>query len=251
MWLEYQIEHDPFIDYDKAPPLTFETDDFCGRAEDLTLRLELKRPVESREDAIAVVEPFLHRWRVFADIEKPGELRFVLSRWSGFPKAGTPVERAQDLGFTAAVRVQMDAALHAKRGAYPSLPEHFDVSPLVDLLHRFWVLYRQGKHQIGPVAYIFETLILYDLNPASKDKKAWSQAYAASLAVLDRYKKLVHTRGGIEGRKRDSIEGPPYTDDERLWLETVMKLFLRRAGQRAADPNVSLTKITMSDLPPI
>ena len=63
--------------------------------------------------------------------------------------------------------------------------------------------------------------------------------------------RLIHTRGGIEGRKSDSILQEPYTDDERLWLEAVMQLFLRRAGERAANPNTSLAKITMSDLPPI
>ena len=58
--------------------------------------------------------------------------------------------------------------------------------------------------------------------------------------------------GGPEhARKRAGIDEDPLTDQELRFFVEAIKAIIRRAAERAHDPDQNLPKISLSDLPPV
>ena len=113
-------------------------------------------------------------------------------------------------------------------------------------------LYRQGRGPLGDVANFCLTVLEYSalqLAGGKGDKrKAAANHYQIAMTVLNGVAMLSAKKGGPVARKADG-RGDPFTKEETHFLEAAVTAFVRRAAERAADPNGNLPVITMADLP--
>ena len=65
---------------------------------------------------------------------------------------------------------------------------------------------------------------------------------------LDRVGNLTAKKGGPQARKAEG-RSDPFMKEETRFLEASVTAFIRRAAERAADPNGNLPVFTMADLP--
>ena len=61
--------------------------------------------------------------------------------------------------------------------------------------------------------------------------------------------RLTATKGGVEEVRKAGGRRHPFTSEERSFLEAAVIEFIRRAAEKAADPNGQLRVIGMADLP--
>ena len=86
---------------------------------------------------------------------------------------------------------------------------------------------------------------------ANDDKRKRQKAvdyYRIERGVLDKVGELSSEKGGDEARKAEG-RGDSFTSDEICFLKAVVIAFIRRATEKAADPNRALPCITLAKLP--
>jgi hypothetical protein len=109
-----------------------------------------------------------------------------------------------------------------------------------------WRQYRDRHEGLSSVAYYCLTEIEFVGRSAGRQRRAGAAAWMnVSKPILDRLGELASTRGTpLDARK---AAAKPYTQREREWVEAVIPVLIRRAGEVAAGaPGQALT---MADLP--
>jgi hypothetical protein len=106
------------------------------------------------ESARSLVDPFLHDWEVAAGLQfGPGALTFTFSGASVIdrrPHTVAPRQRTEILADGLQPGDSVVATL--RRSAFPSAPESFQASRLVEVLYERFKGYRQGKEPIAAMA---------------------------------------------------------------------------------------------------
>ena len=90
--------------------------------------------------------------------------------------------------------------------------------------------------------------LLTVLEAAAGNRSAASQRYGISNRVLDRVGVLCDSKGGDDARKAKGRDHP-LTQQEKQFLEEVVRAMIRRAAEFAHDPDVSFVPLTASDFP--
>lgn len=139
--------------------------------------------------------------------------------------------------------------------SYPALPQ----GPAIDhddpdasfMLSRL-DLYRQGREPLADVAYLCLTVVEDSAFRVSggqgSKRKGAAMYYQIEERVLNMVGELSSRKGGPLARKSEG-RSDPFTKEETLFLEAAVAVLTRRSAEKAADPNGSLSLITMADLP--
>ena len=105
--------------------------------------------------------------------------------------------------------------------------------------------YKAGQVPLGPMADFCRTVLEKGQRSAAVKK------YEIDPLVLRTLADLAGEKGGrVHSRK---WKGWPieYSEQERAWIEVVVKRLIRRAAEVAHNPRAARAKITMDDLPPL
>lgn len=232
--LHYRIQHHQFVVYEKARPRTWDTPLFIARVEGDRATLEMKTHYAREQEAKDAVAPFLRNWEVWAGLERaPGEFEFRYESCEIVdPTNSSATGTSSGRGSAHAVGAQ-------KWGTYPEAPDHFQVSDDVALMYTRYKQYREGKEQAGNFANFFYTAIK---GGSRAQQTRAAKKFCVENNVLTRLREL-----GQKGRKYEWADRE-FTDAERRWLEKVVKVLIRRAGEVAADPTRNTLLITMDYL---
>ncbi len=256
--LIYKLIPDTSVDYDNAPEIIEETNDFKIRVNPEKAIFELKDHFTSVLDARIIADDYLKRWQVLIGLENnPDDLkfRFENAEYEQIEKEGQAI-RSLSAHVSASVVVSDNVGIHISHNHLPNLPHKFKMSPDVITMYQRYKLYRQGKESLTSMAYMCLTILeasargLKNYNKNNSHRGKASHQYNIDYDVLDDLGKLVSTRGDqIEARKapKNGVFDP-LEQEERDWIIRAIKVLIRRAGEWTYDPYGQHTQITVQDI---
>ena len=257
--IRYFVEHDHSVDYRDVAPLAFEDDLFRVEAEKLEVVFEPKDHYATDDEARSAAEGLVRRWEFEAAL-RGGSRSFRLSyaRVAIIDRNPPPlppgVVRVDPVSVHSRVSQPQVRVTRMPTG-YPSPhsdqaidPGDRDASFMLSRLD----LYRQGREPLGDMANLCLT-VLEDSAPRATAGEGGKRPRAAkhykiAKTVLNKVTELSDRKGGHLARKAKG-RNDPFTEGETRFLEAAVTAFVRRAAERAADPNGNLPLITMADLP--
>ena len=257
--IHYFVEHDDSVDYNDVPPLAFDSDLFRVRAEKLEVVFEPKGHYATEVDARNAVEGLVRRWEFEAALHaRCSKFRLVYAGVDKIDRNPPPpppgVVNVGPVTFRGRPP-RMRARVTTVATSYPAPPGGPAIDPSDPdasfMLYRL-DLYRQGREPLAGAANVCLTVLEYSALQATgckgSKRKAAAIHYQIAMPVLNKVAMLSAKKGGPVARKAEG-RNDPYTQEESRFLEAAVAAFVRRAAERAADPNGNLSVITMADLP--
>ena len=129
---------------------------------------------------------------------------------------------------------------------YPKPPVGLACDNTVDLMLDCYSMYWDGRSRLGDTAYFCLTV----LERAAGNRPKAAQRFGITKPVFDKLGELTSQKGGKQARKAIGAQNE-FTNAERVWLQEVTKIIIRRAAEVAYNPNARRDRITIADLPPI
>jgi hypothetical protein len=232
-------------------PLNFIQDGVTYQLADEILTCELNQDCLEIDRARQQIEPFLRSWEIHWGICRNRRLfhfrfesatREVIEQFS---PDGCKVVRSETIVSRYAY-ASSSATLIVK--SYEPPPAHFVATPIVEAMWTLYAGYQNGEDRLLPMAYSIYTLLETE---GGGNAKSCRDYFRISRNVLETMRRLSSVRGDLnEARKTTkSNSNLPLRDDEKRWLEAVFPQVIRRAGERAANPDAEFEMIEMSSLP--
>lgn len=247
--LWYRVEWAPDVDYEKAPPVHAETDDFTMLLDGKELQVKLKQgTIPSLAEARTLVEEYLYAWAVLIGLQHGHSVRFAFDKAEveTVPES-IPQEGIRKKGLEGRVTVTATVDRHVSRSSYPAPPKAFTVSPDVRIMYVRYEEYQSGRELLLSMANFCLTVLQ---NSAGGRRTQAAQKYNISKEVLDKLGQLCATRGSEEEARKapQNLRFAKLDSTEASWVVKVVKAMIRRAGEVAADPNKDYPLLTMADL---
>ncbi len=257
--IHYLVEHDDSVDYRDVPPLVFDDDLFRVKAEELEVVFEPKNHYATEAEARNAVEGLVRRWEFEAALcARSSDFRLQYAGVDIVDRNPSPlprdVARADPVNFHFRVS-KAQGRVTKMLTRYPSPPSGQAIDPddpdASFMLSRL-DLYRQGREPLGEMANLCLTVLedsaLQVTTGKGGKRQLAAKYYQIAKIVLDRVAELSATKGGALARKAEG-RSDPFTKEEARFLEAAAAAFVRRAAEKAADPNGTLPVITMGGLP--
>ena len=248
--LLYSLIHGKSHDYSKAERLSIDEPGFQVLVEDEEVRFEFKDHYATEKEARKAVKDYIHNWEFNACL-KGGDDCFKLEYIKAIrvDRRPTPGVISVDAG---PVRFKFDTSTpevtvgHPK---YPSPPSGVNFNdPDVQTMYQRYMSYRQGNEPLAGMANFCLT-VLDDMSGQGKNRrKAAAQKYQIHYAVLRRIGELCNNKGGQRGARKSDGVGKDFTTEESAFLEQAIIKIIRRAAEKAANPEGDLPEITLSTL---
>ncbi|MBI5193322.1 MAG: hypothetical protein HZA08_07775 [Nitrospirae bacterium] len=249
--LYYALATNESTDYAKAEPLEKEADDFRVIIDKKGATFYMKKHFATAAEAHAVVDPFVQKWEVIATLERSiNEFNLVYKTTNIIDRNPLPDTGAVlQLAATDIIILGSRVAFIASRGKFPEPPSDFSLSPDAETLYIRYKGYMQGRETLTAMAY--SCLTILTASAGNRDESA--AKYNISMRILNRLANLCTEKGDKFEARKAPKDGQyiPLTHQERTWIESAVKIFIRRLGEWAYNPNAQLTQITMKDLPSI
>lgn len=249
--LFYRVIIPEHIDYNHAPPISGETDDFKWGLKKDQLLIEMKTHCTTENDAKEIVDEYLKGWEITAGLlNGPESLVFKFDR-SVIVNQPSSYEKDENAGIydesLEAILLVSEATSHVSYDRFPSLSVYFKASPEVEMMFMRYKLYREGRETLLGMAYWCFTVLEYSAGGRTEA----ADQYVVDYRVLRKLGELCCNRGDIGGaRKLKGNAGmTPLKPAEREWIRAVVKKLILRVGEYAYDPVAKLPMITMSDFP--
>ena len=257
--IHYFIEHDDSVDYRDVSPMVFEDDLFRVEAEKVEVVLKPKDHYATEEEAKGAAEGFVRRWEFEATLgARSSEFRLlyggvdIIDRNPPPPPPGVvnlgPVTFRFGVPKVRARLTKVLAGYPAPPSGQAIEPDDPDASFMLSRLD----LYRQGREPLAGVANLCVTVLedsaLQATGGKGSKRKAAADHYRIATTVLKGVAMLSAQKGGPVARKAEG-RSDPFTKEEIRFLEAAVAAFVRRAAEKAANPNGNLPVITMAVLP--
>ena len=241
--LYYKVRTADGVDYDNVSPVVEETEYFEIHIDKGTVVFHLKRMVNTIEEAKALAEEYLKNWEVLIGIEHhPDELSFTFER--------ADIDTASDIQHTlrsGASYILVNTLLRCRREKFPSRPTKFRLSPDVETMYVRYKAYKQGREPLTSMAYM--CLKVLEVSASNKRSEA-AEKFNISDNLLQKLGKLANRGGPTEVRKAPKNgKYIPLKSTEKIWMESVVKAIIRRAGEWAYEPTAKLPQLAMADFP--
>jgi len=251
--LIYRLSPAEGIVYQDPPPLEVDHEIWKGLLENGVLTCHMKVDYGSVSDARKDVERDLRAWEIDAAIAGGrGSVIFVYQ--DAVIADLTPRgEKHASVHLTArgVLTMRDTAVLTIERRSYPRPPTGFAISPDVEALWTRYGAYVAGQERLLPMAHWFLTKV--EAIYGQKNRQAAANTLKVDYGVLNTLGRLTSTRGDDREARKAPKQGEPQplSGAERTWIEAVLKVLIRRAGEHAACGDSSaLPKISVSDFPP-
>ena len=242
--LHYFVKHGNSVDYSDVEPLAHNDPLFRIRAKRRNVVLEPKCHYATEEEARRAAEGFVRRWEFEAALRaQSGAFRLVYERAhivDRDPPPSPPGSVNPDPIFWSFHLSEPQVTATQKLTTFPAPPSGSVLDPddrdATDMLARL-DLYRLGREPLASMANFCLTVV----------KSAGGNKNRISKKVLREVGRLSATKGDDVARKAIG-RSHPFTEAEICFLEAAVTAFIRRAAEKAADPNRNPPCITLADL---
>ena len=253
--LHYWVSHDDSVDYANTEVLEEDNDRFHLSIKDRRLTITFKEHYADEQEAKESVESFIRQWEFQAAIEL-GSHTFTLQYLRADIRDRNPNPLLpQAVGYHLEAFVSNTTIRRAplQVDSYPSPPSETALNPDVPEVQAMLARlnrYHQGRATLADTAYYCWTELKGGV-PRIGDKlpseKRVSRYYNISRGVLTQVSRLSSEQGGSEARKAMGRHNA-YTEEERDFLVNATRGFIRRAAEKAANPDGTFTPITKENL---
>ena len=211
----------------------------------MSLRITTQRRKKPRK----AVKDYIHNWEFDACLKGGDDcfkLEFIKAiRVDRRPTPGVITVDAGPVRFSFDVSTPNVTVGHPK---YPSPPSGTNFNdPDVQTMYQRYIGYRQGNEPLAGMAYFCLDFLKSLSGQNNSLRKAAAQKYQIDEVVLRKIGELSSIKGGQDSRKADGV-GKNFTTEERTFLEQAIMKIIRRAAEKAANPEVDLPEITLSTL---
>ena len=250
--LIYDVKHGDSFDYRNAKPLARAEPGFLLTVENKKARFEMKEHFATERSARASIHEYIRVWEFDACLESgPDSFRLEFAG----PEIVDRDPTARGLSVSArAGAPTVSVRLTVVPPAYPSPPPDMAVRPhdsAIDTMFQRYMGYRSNQEKLPSVANFCLTVLGKQATSGRTGRKGAAEEFKIELGVLGKVGQLCATKGGkMEARKADGTSQDLSTG-ERLFLEHAVKRMIRRAAEKAYDPDRQLKEIKLSDLPPL
>jgi hypothetical protein len=245
--LTYRLEVGKRLTFNSPPPLEQETVHFAIRLENGTLVVSMTEHHPTVESAQERVAPFLRSWELDNELKYgPNAMRFAYQTAEVIDRNPPPLGSPHTIQLEQLVEIEtvFPVEVGVGRDTYPPPPCDFVASPDVTTLWTRFQGYREGREPLSGMAYFCLTV----LEARGRGRSGAAKVYQVHPKVLGTLGKLTSDRGdGTTGRKFLPT-ARPLSDQEAAWVEEVVRVLIRRAGEHAA--GAPLRRITMGDFRP-
>lgn len=247
--LYYKLIIGENVDYEKSKSLETENDNFKIVLDQMGATFYLKRHFATAEEAHAAIEPFIKSWEVIAALKRNiDEFNLVYKKANIIDRCPSPDKgTVLQLAATDIICFGSRVVLKVSRGKFPDPPSNFYLSPDAETLYIRYKGYRKGRETLNAMAYTCLTIL--EASAGNRDKVA--AKYNISRKILNKLANLCTEKGDIHEARKAPKDGnyKPLIPQEKVWIESAIKIFILRLGEWAFDPNAQLPQITMIDLP--
>jgi hypothetical protein len=248
--LSYRVVWNHDVDYERAPRVQVETNDFDLDLFGRELRATLKCECSTIEQARTQVEEYLRGWEIVIGIsEHPDAVHFKYESAEVEEVEIDPETRhhVRQGKVHVEVSTSLTAVPHVSRGKYPLAADPFCVDSVVEALYARYSRYHAGRELLTSMAYFCLTVI----ERSAGGRKEAARKYRIAKPVFNRLGTFCSKRGSKEEARKapNGLAFTPLEQRERQWVLVAVSLIIRQAGEVAACPDKPPTEITMQDLP--
>ena len=250
--LTFDISHGDDFTYEEAEPLVQEEPQFQLKVSDNTVRIEFKQHVHYADEITALksITDYLRKWEFNIGLENGPEcFRLtprtieILDRDPESPTAGL-VRSGPMMDDPGPVRMSLSSKNAFRK--YPSPPSDLSFDPdepYVQAMYQWHMSYLRNPadRMLTSMAQFCLTV----LARASGGRKNAAKEYGIKFKVLDRVGSLCANKGG---RKAQGV-AESLTDSERDFLRNTAKTMIRRAAEKAHDPDKTFPSTALSETP--
>jgi len=249
--LWYRVEWAPGVDYEKAPPVHAETDDFTMSLDGKKLQVKPKQGrIPSSAEARTVVEEYLYAWTVLINLQHGRTVRFAFDKAEveAVPESISQ-EDIRKKGLEGTVTVTATVDRHVSLGPYPTPPAAFVASPTVKAMFVRYEEHQSGREPLLSMASFCLTVLEQSAGGSCRRERA-ARKYSIDKKVLDTLGEICANRGSVEEARKapQNLRFGKLDPTEAPWVVEVVKSMIRRAGEVAADPDKDYPLLTMANL---
>jgi hypothetical protein len=248
--LHYRVATGESVAFDNPPPLERDTEAFRIRLADGVLAIEMKEHYASETEARKRVQPYIRAWEIKVALQLGlDEMSFVFDRADIVDRNSVPpgTPQAIILAGTGSLSLDCKVILRVTRRQYPEPPDAFVVSSDVETMWNRYEGYKAGREPLASMAFMCLTVI----ESSTRERKAAAKQYAIDKKVLSNLGHLTSKVGDKLTARKMPEQGRlrPHADVEKIWIESVVKALIQRAGEYASDPGAVRPQLTMADFP--
>jgi hypothetical protein len=245
--LIYRIHHGEHVDYSNASACETECDHFTIEVNGKAARATMNSHFARATDAQQAVEIVLRAWELDQALRYGLEtIEFIYDRSEIVDRAPTPGHHSLIVEPIHYQFVLGQPKLTLHFSAFPIPAKNLKRDAVVDQMFERYRLYMRGETLLPEAAYFCLTIM--ENKCGGRDKA--SIHYDVEKAVLGKVGDLATNKGGPQARKAKGAD-VKYSDVEKRWLEDAMKALIRRVAEVAFGRPEDMSKITMSNLPPL
>jgi len=256
--LHYNLVLGEGVDYDKAAPLTDDTDDFKLTIAGKTAVFEMEKYWATADKARDKVHEYIRAWDILIGLHYGlNELHFEFDHADIIDLSPPPTD-GKTITLQGQASIHNNTSdkvnLHVSRGNYPPPPKGFVASPDAETMFLRYKAFLQDREKLTSMAYACLTLL--EASTGEHGKKARRKAaiqYGIDFPVLDTLGSLSTNKGDATEVRKFPQKGKltPLSQKEKEWMLAVIKTLIRRVGEIAFNPTIIHTKLTMKDFPDI
>jgi hypothetical protein len=248
--LFYKLILSEHTDYDKASPISGETEEFRWHLSKDQLAIEMKTLGATEREAREIVNEYLKGWEVTTGLfHRPGNLSFKFSSSILVNRPLKDESKTIDQDSSDIIMLSEEIKEHTSYKSFPPPPEMFKLSPEVEMMFLRYRLYREGRETLRNMADWCLKVMEY----SAGGRHEASEQYGVDYRVLRKLLELCWTKGDVDQARK--LKGNSSNNQlkpaEREWIRTVVKRLILRVGEYAYDPVFKLQLLTMADFPRI
>lgn len=245
--LFYSLKTPENTSYKECPPIVHEDTTHKFTLDGDTLVCELKVHFPDVKSARSLIDPELRAWELNAALDNGREEILFEYKNANVIDQNPPASNSVSIiaqSVECTLKVSADLKIHVTKSNYPTPPVDFFVSPEVETFWHRYNMYLQGKEPLLSMAYF----CLSRLETLAGKMNQIPSTFFIELAVLKKLGYLTSKKGDLKtARKGKGHTFQPLTSDEQKWIESCIKIIIRRLGDTSPSP----TMITMAHLPQI
>ena len=251
--LIYRLTHSRSVDYSEAGPLLLDEDAFELELKDNKLRIELKKHYSNEYDAKKSVDEYLRLWEFQERLDHgANDFKFEFEEAEIVDRSPNPEKGFSDIrGSIRMGELKASATLQIVANRYPSPPAGLRLGPDASVMSERYRKYLNKEESLLSCAYFCLTVLEGSLGVGNKDRRGKAaKHFNISKKVLRKIGHLSTKKGGEEARKYVGVNDE-LTSNERKFLKKAVVRIIYRVAEKNFDPNKSLKRISLSDLPSI
>lgn len=239
-------EHDSF---DGAAKLETSLGDFDVVLADGELTARPRVHFADRETARDAFEPLLRSWEEAAFLSGSAHrIKFAYERTEIIDRRADPRSVFAFAEVALGGAVAFDATIARRNSAYPPPDPAYVATPDTEWMTEKLRRVRDGEAELVATAYNMLTRVeSFGSGGGSQRRETAADSLNIERDILNQLGRLTDMRDPEHGRKSGASE-ERLAMEELEWIRAAIVLLTRRTGEKAS--GASLTRITMSDLPP-